>query len=114
MQDASAFENPSTSFPTFWRLTSAASKTVVQLGHSGMPCPPFKCLVLLRVELDDELFGEWRSLHVFALRQRHDFGLELFAILFQPGYSALALRDVASFQDHGVLVHLFLDRHFLA
>src|SRR5262249_61315251 len=69
---------------------------------------------LLRVQLDDELFVNRRRLYVFALRQRHYFALELLAVDFEPRYSALALRDIARFHDHRVLVHVFLDGDFLA
>src|SRR5258708_4822606 len=85
-----------------------------------MPGPPGSLTlaaslgILLRVQLDDELLVDRRRLHVIALRHRHDLGLELFAFLFEPGYSVLALRDVAGLEHHGVLVHFFLDGHFLA
>src|SRR5207247_985514 len=68
---------------------------------------------LLRVQLDDELLVDRRRLHIIALRQGHDLGLELFALLLEPGHSALALPDVASLEHHRVLVHLFLDCDFL-
>src|SRR5882672_8645662 len=70
--------------------------------------------ILLRVQLDDELLVDRRRLHVIALRHSHDLGLELFALLFEPGHRVLALRDVARFEHHGVLVHFFLDSYFLA
>src|SRR5258708_15694668 len=69
---------------------------------------------LLRIQFDDELLVDRRRLHVVALRQSNDLGLEVFALLFEPRYSALALCNVASFEHHGVLVHFFLDGYFLA
>src|SRR5262249_9214805 len=69
---------------------------------------------LLRVQLDDELLVDRRRLHVFALGQGHDLGPELFAVLLEPRHGVLALRHVARLQNHGVLVHLVLDGHFLA
>src|SRR2546421_5095755 len=112
MQDASAFETPSTS-------CSFLPSDQVGLKPNPMPGPPGSLALtapwsnLLRVQLDDELLVDRRRLHIIALRQGHDLGLELFALLLEPGHSALALRDVASLEHHGVLVHLFLDCYFL-
>src|SRR5882724_3830251 len=114
MQDASASENPSTSCSF---LPGRPGRPKNQI-----PCPvrrarwrwPRSCENLLRVQFDDELLVDRRRLHVIALRHRHDLGLELFAFLFEPGYSVLALRDVAGLEHHRVLVHFFLDGHFLA
>src|SRR5579863_1278662 len=69
---------------------------------------------LLRVQFDDQLLVDGRRLHIFTLGQSDDLGLELFAIGFEPRHAALALRNVAGFQDHGVLVHLFLDGDLFA
>src|SRR5216684_2282036 len=113
MQDASASENPSTS-------CSFLLSDQVGLTPNTVPGPPGSLAqaaplrILLRVQFDDELLVDRRRLHVIALRHSHNLGLELFALLFEPGHSVLALRDVAGFQHHGVLVHFFLDGHFLA
>jgi len=40
---------------------------------------------LLRIQFDDQLFVDRRRLHVFALGQSHDLGLELLAILLEHG-----------------------------
>src|ERR1700730_14218096 len=69
---------------------------------------------LLRIKLDNQLLCERRRLYIFALGQSHDLGLELFAVLFEPGNGALALRHVARFEDHGVIAHAFLDGDLLA
>src|SRR6202521_473482 len=112
-QDALASENPSTS-------CSFLLSDRVGLRPNTMPGPPGSLAqaaplrILLRVQFDDELFVDRRRLHVIALWHSHDLGLELFAFLFEPGHSVLALRDVARFQHHGVLVHFFLDGYFLA
>src|SRR2546421_7329503 len=113
MQDASAFENPSTS-------CSFLPSDQVGLKPNPMPGPPGSQALtapwsnLLRIQFDDKLLVDRRRLHIIALRQGHDLGLELLALLLEPGHGALALRDVARFNHHGVLVHLFLDGHFLA
>src|SRR5216684_8747531 len=112
MQDASASENPSTS-------CSFLLSDQVGLTPNTVPGPPGSLAqaaplrILLRVQFDDELLVDRRRLHVIALRHSHNLGLELFALLFEPGHSVLALRDVAGFQHHGVLVHFFLDGDFL-
>src|SRR6266446_7596229 len=112
MRDASASENPSTS----------CSFLLGRPGPAPKPNPDVtrfrrarkRRALLFRVQLDDELLVNRRRLHVSALRQRHNLGLELLALLFEPRHSVLALRNVARFQHHGILVHLFLDGHFLA
>src|SRR5712691_11945399 len=112
-QDALVSANPSTS-------CSFLLSDQVGLTPNTMPGPPGSLAqaaplrILLRVQLDDKLLIDRRRLHVVALGHGHDLGLELFALLFEPGHSVLALRDVAGFQHHGVLVHFFLDGHFLA
>src|SRR3989440_12941679 len=112
MQDASAFETPSTS-------CSFLPSDQVGLKPNPMPGPPGSLALaapwrnLLRVQFDDELLVDRRRLHIIALRQSHDLGLELFALLFEPRHRALALRDVPRLNHHGVLVHFFLDSHFL-
>src|SRR5258708_6231112 len=69
---------------------------------------------LLRVQLDDELLRNGRRLHVFTLRQRSHPGFECVPVDFQPGHSVLALRDVARFEHHGVLMHFALQGNFLS
>src|ERR1043166_9756063 len=71
-------------------------------------------LPLLRIQLDAQLFIDGRGLHVFTPWQSHHFGLELFAVLFEPRHTALALRHVARFHHHRVLVHLLFDGNFFA
>src|SRR5260370_11734861 len=112
-QDALVSENPSTS-------CSFLLSDHVGLTPNAMPGPPGSLAqaaplrILLRVQFDDEVLVERGRLHVIGLRHSHDLGLELFALLFEPRHSVLALRDVAGFQHHGVLVHFFLDGYFLA
>src|SRR6267143_3580767 len=113
MQDASAFENPSTSC-SFLLARKFRPKPNLMPGPPGSLALAAPWLNLLRIQFDDELLVDRRRLHVVALRQSHDLGLEVFALLFEPRYSALALCNVASFEHHGVLVHFFLDGYFLA
>src|ERR1700678_4793752 len=78
-------------------------------------CSTFKIsYALLRVQLDDKLLVHRRRLHVFAASHRHDTRFEIFAVNIEPRSHALAIRQVAGFEHHGVLVHLFLERDILA
>src|SRR5260370_13850023 len=113
MQDASASENPSTSY-SFLLSDRVELKRNSISGSPGSLAQAAPCRKLLRVQLDDELFVYRRRLHVVALRQGHHLGLELFACLFEPGHGILALCNVARLQHHGVLVHFFLNGYFLA
>ena len=40
--------------------------------------------------------------------------LKIVAVDFEPRHRILALRDIAGFEHHGVLVHFILERDFLA
>src|SRR5262249_34248688 len=110
MQDASVSENLSTScFLPFKGSRKAAANPSWRLCANKL-----KIHLLLRIQLDDKLFAEGRRLDIFPLGQRHYFGFELITLLLKPWHRTLALRYVARFDHHRVLVHLFLDGHFLA
>ena len=64
--------------------------------------------LLLGIKLDDQLFVHRRRLHVFAARQSDDARFEILAVDIEPRGDALALREVARFEHHGVVAHLVL------
>src|SRR6267154_4127754 len=105
--------------PSFWSGQSQTQNSLPKelkpqfLAEDNVGAKAPTPVPLLRVQFYDELLVNRRRLHVVALRQGHDLGLELFAFLFEPRHGALALRDVARFQHHRVLVHFFLDGYFL-
>src|SRR5262249_38787605 len=43
MQDASAFENPSTSFPTFWAVAKRPTFLAIRIDHRKLLCAPARC-----------------------------------------------------------------------
>src|SRR5260370_4402294 len=98
-QDALVSESPYTS-------CSFLPSDHVGLTPNTMPGPPGSLAqaaplrILLRVQFDDELLVDRRRLHVIALRHSHDLRLELFALLFEPWHSVLALPDVQCFNPH--------------
>src|SRR5215469_3175029 len=70
--------------------------------------------LLLGIKLDDQLFVHRRRLHIFTARQCDDARFEIFAVNIEPRGHALALREVARFEHHGVVAHLVFQSDFVA
>src|ERR1700738_2998937 len=96
-------ESPSTSSRPSWAAT--ADPPTFDLNED---------LTLLRVQFDNELLVHRRRLYIFATRQRHHARLEILAVNVQPRRHALALRQVARLEHHGILVHLVLEGDLIA
>src|ERR1700678_4086746 len=70
--------------------------------------------VLLRIQFDDQLLVHRRRLHVFAARKSNNLRFEISSVDVEPWSHTLGLCQVASFQDHRVLVHVVFQFDFIA
>src|SRR4029077_18792137 len=98
----------------YYSSRSARGRPTNQINKSNFrKCDPGKSS-LLRIKFDDQLLVHRRCLHVFTPRQCDHARLEMLAVDIEPWRDALALREVARFENHRVLVHLVFENHIVA